>query len=217
MPIATEPTESSSNKPSSEVLGSLDVPDSTVHRITVPPSAPHRVGPAERVTLVDRLYQLVYRVAYRVLRLLCAVVRPTTHGALIVVWKRGSILLVRNSYVSYFSPPGGYVRGGETALRAAVRELAEETGLKVQPTQLKLSHEETHEWDFRHDHVTMYDVEVADPVTIDVDHREVVAAGFYTPEEALTLSLFPPLRRRLEKYLSGTPSTVTGTPSTVTG
>jgi hypothetical protein len=45
-------------------------------------------------------------------------------------------------------------------------------------------------------------VEVAEPVTVRVDNREVIAAGFYTPEEALTLNLFPPLRRRIEKYLA---------------
>ncbi len=157
---------------------------------------------ADRVTLLDRLYQLGYRLGYQLVRLFWMLLRPTTHGALVVVWKQGSLLLVRNSYVPYYSPPGGYVRGGETAKLAAVRELAEETGLSVQPEQLTLCHEETHDWEFRRDHVTMYDFEVAEPIVVHVDHREVVAAGFYAPEEALTLNLFPPMRRRLEKYLA---------------
>jgi 8-oxo-dGTP diphosphatase len=157
---------------------------------------------AERVTLLDRIYQLGYRLGYQLVRLLWLLLRPTTHGALVVVWKQGSLLLVRNSYVSYFSPPGGYVRGGETAKLAAIRELEEETGLKVSPEQLTLCHEETHDWEFKRDHVTMFDFEVTGPVDVHVDHREVVSAGFYAPEEALTLNLFPPLRRRLEKYVA---------------
>jgi len=154
------------------------------------------------VTFIDRLYQLGYKLGYQLVRLLWAILRPTTHGALVVVWRNGSLLLVRNSYVSYFSPPGGYVRGGETTVQAAVRELREETGLDVAPSDLVLAHEETHQWEFRRDHVTMFDLQVKEPVNVEVDHREVVSAGFYTPEEALKLRLFPPLRRRIEKRMA---------------
>lgn len=154
------------------------------------------------MTFIDRLYQLGYKLGYQLVRLLWAILRPTTHGALVVVWRNGSLLLVRNSYVSYFSPPGGYVRGGETTVQAAVRELREETGLDVAPSDLVLAHEETHQWEFRRDHVTMFDLQVKEPVNVEVDHREVVSAGFYTPEEALKLRLFPPLRRRIEKRMA---------------
>jgi len=154
------------------------------------------------VTFIDRLYQLGYKLGYQLVRLLWAILRPTTHGALVVVWRNGSLLLVRNSYVSYYSPPGGYVRGGETTVQAAVRELREETGLDVAPSDLVLAHEETHQWEFRRDHVTMFDLQVKEPVNVEVDHREVVSAGFYTPEEALKLRLFPPLRRRIEKRMA---------------
>ena len=154
------------------------------------------------MTFIDRLYQLGYKLGYQLVRLLWAILRPTTHGALVVVWRNGSLLLVRNSYVSYYSPPGGYVRGGETTVQAAVRELREETGLDVAPSDLVLAHEETHQWEFRRDHVTMFDLQVKEPVNVEVDHREVVSAGFYTPEEALGLRLFPPLRRRIEKRMA---------------
>jgi len=189
MPIPLSPTETCAPSSSAQIrLGRVRADASMRY--------------AGRVTLLDRLYQVGYRLGYQLVRLLWLLLRPTTHGALVVVWKEGSLLLVRNSYVSYFSPPGGYVRGGETAKHAALRELEEETGLKVAPDQLKLCHEETHNWEFKRDHVTMFDVEVVGQVDVHVDHREVIAAGFYAPEEALTLNLFPPLRRRLEKYIA---------------
>src|SRR5512133_2479343 len=138
-----------------------------------PVSHIRRKGYAGRVTLVDKVCQLGYCIGYQFARVLWAFLRPTTHGALVVVWKRGQLLLVKNSYVRYFSPPGGYVRGGETAKLAAIRELAEETGLEVRADQLTMCHEETHDWEFRHDHVTMFDVEVDDKFTVQVDNREV--------------------------------------------
>lgn len=167
----------------------------------------------DAVTLVDRFFQLAYRIAYQMVRLLWAVLRPTTHGALIVVWKEGKLLLVRNSYVPHFSPPGGYIRGGETARQAAVRELAEETHLVVPPSALQQVHEETHQWEFRRDHVTLFAVEVTDPVEVEVDHREVISADFYSPEDALKLRLFPPLRRFLEKPKSNPDGVVPNGPA----
>jgi hypothetical protein len=36
---------------------------------------------------------------------------------------------------------------------------------------------------------------------IDVDNREVIDARFFSPEEALRLKLFPPIRRLIERRL----------------
>lgn len=153
-----------------------------------------------RVSVVDRLFQLGYVCAYRLMRLSWALRRPVTHGALVAMWNQGEVLLVKNSYVPYYSLPGGYLRRGETARQAAVRELAEETGIRVQPAELRLSLEEQHEWEFKHDHVTIFELEVASRPHVRVDNREVVEARFFTPARALELNLFPLLRRSIERH-----------------
>ena len=76
--------------------------------------------------MIDRLFRIVYICAYRMMRLYWAVRRPHTHGALVAIWHDGAILLARNSYLPYYSLPGGYVRRNEIARQAAIRELAEE-------------------------------------------------------------------------------------------
>lgn len=57
-------------------------------------------------------------------------------GAIAVVLKDGHVLLVQRGKTSDFGLwgfPGGHVELGETALEAAARELAEETGVIARP------------------------------------------------------------------------------------
>jgi ADP-ribose pyrophosphatase YjhB (NUDIX family) len=152
------------------------------------------------VTAVDRLYQLAYICAYRLMRVYWAVRRPVTRGALVALWHEGEVLLVKNSYVDYYSLPGGYLRRGETAREAAVRELAEETGVRARPGELRLAREETHSWENKQDQVTIFELDVPVRPTVRIDNREVVEAHFFAPARALELNLFPPLRRVIERH-----------------
>jgi ADP-ribose pyrophosphatase YjhB (NUDIX family) len=120
--------------------------------------------------------------------------RPTTHGTLITMWNGGEVLLVRNSYVPYYSAPGGYVRNGESSRDAVIRELKEETGVAAKPDQLELVYDATRDWEGKKDHVEIFALEVPDRPRIEVDNREVVEATWFTKERALGLNLFPPLR-----------------------
>ncbi|MGH1572679.1 NUDIX domain-containing protein [Methylobacterium sp. P31] len=79
----------------------------------------------KRVTLLDRCYQLALWFAFQGLRVVWFVRRPNQHGALVLIWFEGRVLLVRNSYQSRWSAPGGSVERSESALDAAVREIAE--------------------------------------------------------------------------------------------
>ena len=153
---------------------------------------------SERPTLVDRGFQLAYVCAYRAMRAYWKVRRPTTHGTLVTLWNRGEVLLVRNSYVPYYSLPGGYVNRSETARDAAVRELTEEVGITAKAGDLELVLDRTHDWEGKRDHVQIFSLELPSRPTVAVDHREVVDAAWWSPERALALDLFPPLREVLE-------------------
>jgi 8-oxo-dGTP pyrophosphatase MutT (NUDIX family) len=149
-------------------------------------------------TPVDRAFQVGYIVAYRLMRTYWALRRPLTHGTQIALWNAGEVLLVRNSYISYYSAPGGYMRRNEPAREAAVRELEEEVGIVVSPDKLVPALEVTHDWENKRDHVQIFNLELPARPTIRVDHREVLEASWFTPERALALKLFPPLSRVIE-------------------
>lgn len=151
--------------------------------------------PTTAATPVDRAFQLGYKLAYQLMRLAWRLTNPITHGALVLIWSRGEVLLVRNSYVPYYSAPGGFVKSGEDAREAARRELIEEVGLDVQPDALSLALELTHPWEYKRDHVKVFVLELDERPTVHVDHREVVEAVWVSPQQALDLNVFPPLQR----------------------
>jgi len=152
-------------------------------------------------TLVDRMYQLAYTCAYRTLRTYWRIRRPMTHGALVAIWSRGQVLLVRNSYVPYYSAPGGYVRRGESGREAAMRELEEEVGVRVRPEQLELALEETLPWEGKRDHVQIFNLVMDERPTIRIDRREVIAASWFERGAVRDLDVFPPLKRVIESGL----------------
>src|SRR5574338_205195 len=92
-------------------------------------------------TLIDRGFQVAFKVAHRMLRAYWTVRKPHTHGALIAVWHDGKILLVKNSYRNDYTLPGGYVRSGEPVSVAAARALAEECEITVAP-KISVDHRE---------------------------------------------------------------------------
>ena len=159
-----------------------------------------------RSSPVDRLFQLAYRGAYLLMRANWALRRPFTHGALVAIWYEGRVLLIRNSYVDYYSLPGGYVRARETGEEAATRELREELSLSVARADLKLALVEDHEWEGKRERVEIFEYLAEDALHVEPDNREVIEAAFFPPERALTLALFPPartvIRRRLERLHS---------------
>jgi len=148
--------------------------------------------------MVNALIRAVYRVAHWGLRLLWFLRRPETTGALVAVWHHGRVLLVKNSYRSQLTLPGGYVKPREDRRTTAARELQEEVGIRVQPKRLVHAYHGTHVFEHRQDTLDIYELEVEAEPNVQVDDREVVRAEFHTPTEALNLRVVP----HLEEYLS---------------
>ncbi len=148
--------------------------------------------------MINALIRAVYRVAHWGLRLLWFIRRPETTGALVAVWYRGRVLLVKNSYRPQLTLPGGYVKVREDRRTTAARELREEVGIQVQPKTLVHAYHGTHLFECRQDTLDIYELEVDAEPNVQVDNREVVLAEFHTPDEVLGMKIVP----HLEEYLS---------------
>jgi 8-oxo-dGTP diphosphatase len=151
--------------------------------------------------IVDRFWSLAYRVGFRIARLWWRVRRPAHDGAMVAVWWGGRVLAVKQSYRSNLSWPGGGVRRGEQPREAARRELREELGLEVAPDDLVFAREVVVEWDFRREHVRVFELRLPAEPVLRIDNREIVAAQFVEPQVLLAEAVLPPFIR---VYLGGT-------------
>jgi ADP-ribose pyrophosphatase YjhB (NUDIX family) len=101
----------------------------------------HRVSP-RRSALRTRLTAIGYGIFYRLphktrLRLVRLATPKYTVGAVILVFDSADrILLLRQPPGRGWTLPAGLLNRGETPLEGAVREAAEETGIKFAPQQL---------------------------------------------------------------------------------
>ena len=145
------------------------------------------------------------RLHLRLLHLYFLLRRPINLGVRGVVHDaaRGSVLLVRHTYVAGWSLPGGGVEPGETAAEALHRELREEGNILVTgpPVLLSLHHNRRTS---RRDHVALYLVAAFEQTAAKQPDREIAEAAFF-PLADLPKETTPATRRRLDEIFGGRP------------
>jgi 8-oxo-dGTP diphosphatase len=145
-----------------------------------------------QAAMMDRFWRVAYRVGFRAARLWWRLRRPDHDGAVVAVWLGGRILAVQQSYRTNPSWPGGGIRRGEQPREAARRELREELGLEVGPEDLVFAREMVVDWDFRRDHVRVFELCLRAEPVLRIDNREIVAARFVEPQALLAEAVLPP-------------------------
>jgi ADP-ribose pyrophosphatase YjhB (NUDIX family) len=128
--------------------------------------------------------------------------RPMTLGVRgLVCDESGRVLLVRHTYAEGWHLPGGGVDHGESARAAALRELAEEGGVKAQ--ELRLIGFYSNHARFKHDHVALYRAETWRPCPPH-ENGEIADRAFFAPD-ALPAGVTTGTRRRLAEVFDGVP------------
>jgi ADP-ribose pyrophosphatase YjhB (NUDIX family) len=129
--------------------------------------------------------------------------RPMTLGVrgLVHDVSKGSVLLVRHSYVPGWHLPGGGVERGETMVGALTRELLEEGNIVLTgPPSLKSVH--ANQQSSSRDHVGLYLVTAFRQSHPRLPDREIAESGFF-PLDGLPDEVTPATRRRLAEVLGG--------------
>ncbi len=91
---------------------------------------------------------------------------------MVAVWVGDRVLVLRQSYRVHLNLPGGGIEKGETPIEAALRELREEVGLELPPEVVEVAWVGEALWDWRHDHVTIFEVHLDGLPPLRPDGRE---------------------------------------------
>lgn len=115
----------------------------------------------------------------------------------------GRILLVKHTYIKGWHFPGGGVEHGETALEAALRELAEE-GAASPRGIMEMFGVYANAPTFPNDHVILFRAPEIETLPIKPDPKEIADYGFF-PRDALPEGVTEGTRLRLAEAYDGAP------------
>jgi 8-oxo-dGTP diphosphatase len=152
----------------------------------------HLLSPLHR--LPPPLARWIVRSGARAIALYNRTFHPRVRGAGVVVRHGGRILIVRSTYQSWWSLPGGRIARGEDPRAAAARELHEETGLAAPPEALTPLAELELDHSHIHDHVWLFELTCDREPTPRADGLEIAELRWAREEDLLSLRLWPPLR-----------------------
>jgi 8-oxo-dGTP pyrophosphatase MutT (NUDIX family) len=121
----------------------------------------------------------------------------------LVINPEGAVFLIQHSYVSGWHLPGGGVEPGETLGEALARELREEGNIDLSGAPELLGVYFNTSASIR-DHVAVYVVREFRQDSAPVPDHEIVAHGFFAPDD-LPPETTPGTRRRIAEVLHGAP------------
>jgi len=161
---------------------------------------------ARSATWFDMAWQTAFRLGFPLALLWWRLRRRPHAGALVAIHVGQALLLVRSSYRIAWNFPGGGIRRCETPEAAARRELAEEIGLTPEAALLPAG-EAVGVWDGRQDRVHFFELRLDRLPELQLDHREIVAAQLFSPDELRGVAVTGPVAAYLGRSRPVAPAT----------
>ncbi len=143
---------------------------------------------------------LVFKIIYVILHLYWIIFRPISLGARCLVFdKKKKILLVQHNGSNQWYLPGGGLKRKETFHEASIRELEEETGIKISVDHLDIFGCYTSFYQGKRDYITVFKATVDSQIYQEKKCLEIKSSKFFyinkVPENTS-----PGTMRRIREY-----------------
>lgn len=132
---------------------------------------------------INSMFRLGYRLVYAMYRRFCFIYKSSSIGTQMAVWAEGRLLVIKNSYRPGLHMPGGHASSDLSFMENALKELWEETGVKLSPENVSFARTVRHR---RHGVLVtdfIYRAELTRMPVVTLDQREVIFGVFLLPEE----------------------------------
>ena len=156
--------------------------------------------------LYEKIAQLFLKLAYKSIIFLWFFTSLTVNGVFIAIWYKEKLLMIRNSYKKSFTIPCGRIKRDEDSADAAVRELYEEVGIRVDKRQIKFIGIYKTNYNNIEDIGNFYEIEMTEFPILKVDNREVFWSQFMPLDQIAALNLNPTVKAWLDHRISKTDS-----------
>jgi len=151
---------------------------------------------------VNALLNTWYRLTHPVYATVWRKLQPTTVGVkAIVTDPEGRVLLVKTRYQRWWTLPGGGVHRQESPELAAIREVREETGVRIEPEILRFHGLYSNFAEGKSDYIAVFMAELTGMVE-PVPGLEIEKAAFHALD-ALPEDTSPATSRRLAEMTDG--------------
>ena len=143
-------------------------------------------------------YGIFYNILFKILGVYWHVFSPQTAGVRVMIINNGKVLLVKHSYRDGYYFPGGGIKKKEHLVDGAIREVFEETGIRVKNLKLHGVYRKDNHSDTK----LVYFTDTIDGGDkIKIDNKEIIHAEWFDLEN-LPYDIAPGIKRRIHEYLN---------------
>jgi len=134
--------------------------------------------------MIVKLKKIVFKIVYPIMRLLWKVFKPNTTGVRVAIFNEGKeILLVKHTYRNGYFFPGGGIHNKETFENAAIREVFEEVGIKIEKENLNFKGIYQYFKEGKNDVIAFFVVKIDEKEKVKIDEVEILEANWFSLKE----------------------------------